>query len=237
MVEGTYDEAFDLCLKASEAYGWYNRNTGYNPYMTEGKKTCAFEICEQLNWQAPDCIFVSVGDGCIIGGIHKGLKDLLAMGWIERMPRLIGVQAEGSAALYNAWKEGIDPLKIKPIQTNTIADSIAVSLPRDRIKAVQAVRQTGGAFLTVSDEEILQAIQQLARGCGVFAEPSAAASFAGLVKALRDGVVTAEQTVVVIVTGSGLKDVRAAMKIPGCIKRIEPTLHDLERAMSDIRLT
>ena len=96
LVKGTYDDAFDLCLQASAAYGWYNRNTGYNPYMSEGKKTATLEICEQLGWEAPDRIFVSVGDGCIIGGLHKGLKDLMALGWIDHMPKLMGVQAAGS---------------------------------------------------------------------------------------------------------------------------------------------
>ena len=104
LVEGTYDDAFDLCLQASAAYGWYNRNTGYNPYMSEGKKTATLEICEQLGWEAPDRIFVSVGDGCIIGGLHKGLKDLMALGWIDHMPKLMGVQAAGSNYLAEAWE-------------------------------------------------------------------------------------------------------------------------------------
>ncbi|NIS68985.1 MAG: threonine synthase, partial [Proteobacteria bacterium] len=189
LVEGSYDDAFELCLEVAHEYGWYNRNTGYNPYMTEGKKTAIFEIYEQLKWQAPDCIFIPVGDGCIIGGLHKGLKDLQTLGWIEKMPRLIGVQAAGSAALYHAWKRDIDPAAIKPIKPVTVADSIAAGLPRDRFKAIRAVAETGGVFVTVTDEEILRAIPAMARGCGVFAEPAGAASFAGLVKAVRSGLV------------------------------------------------
>ncbi|HRO90217.1 MAG TPA: pyridoxal-phosphate dependent enzyme, partial [Promineifilum sp.] len=110
LVRGTYDDAVELCLKAADAYGWYNRTTGFNPYMTEGKKTASLEICEQLGWQAPDRIFVSVGDGCIIGGLHKGLKDLMALGWIEKMPKLMGIQAAGSNYLAEAWANNEDVL-------------------------------------------------------------------------------------------------------------------------------
>lgn len=212
LVQGTYDEAFDLCLQVADHYGWYNRNTGYNPYMSEGKKTASYEICEQLKWETPDVILVSVGDGCIIGGLHKGLKDLLALGWIERMPRLLGVQAAGSNYLAEAWARGEDVLSKPPIQANTLADSISAGLPRDRLKAMAAVRETGGAFITVSDEEILAAIPALARGCGVLAEPAGAAAYSGLVKAVAAGLVTASDRVVVLNTGSGLKDVANVMK-------------------------
>ncbi len=212
LVDGSYDDAFELCLEAAAEYGWYNRNTAYNPYMTEGKKTAAYEICEQLNWNAPDVILVSVGDGCIIGGIHKGLKDLLALGWIEKMPRLIGVQAEGSNYMAEAWENGEDVLAKRPIQANTIADSISAGLPRDRIKAMSAVRQTNGAYIQVTDEAILAAIPLLAQGSGVFAEPAGATAYAGLIEAINRGLVTRDERVVVVNTGNGLKDVQSAMK-------------------------
>jgi threonine synthase len=240
LVKGSYDDAFELCLQASQAYGWYNRNTGYNPYMTEGKKTVSYEICEQLGWQAPSRIFVSVGDGCIIGGIHKGLKDLLALGWIERMPKLMGVQAEGSAYLYQAWQNGEDILTKPPIQAQTVADSISAGLPRDRIKALAAVTESDGAFLTVSDDEILAAIPALARGCGVFAEPAGAAAYAGLLKAISQGLVTADERIVVINTGNGLKDVAGAMKgveLAGDRPyRTDPDLESLKQVLSSIPL-
>ena len=236
LVEGTYDDAFDLCMLAAAEYGWYNRNTGFNPYMSEGKKTAAFEICEQLNWQAPDRIFVSVGDGCIIGGIHKGLKDLLALGWIDRMPKLMGVQAAGSDFLYQAWRNGEDVLTKKPIAAHTVADSISAGLPRDRIKAMRAVTETGGAFIRVSDDEILRAIPQLARGSGVFAEPAGAAAFAGLVAAVRDGLVAADERIVVLNTGNGLKDVASAMKAVESIGtrafRVAPNLESLKEIVN-----
>ena len=212
LVQGTYDDAFELCLLAAKEYGWYNRNTAYNPYMAEGKKTASYEICEQLGWRAPDCIFVSVGDGCIIGGLHKGLKDLLALGWIDHMPRLMGVQATGSAYLAQAWANGEDVLTKPPIQAHTLADSISAGLPRERIKAMAAVCETGGAYLQVSDEEILAAVPALARGCGVFAEPAGAAGYAGLLKALHQGLVRPDARIVVLATGNGLKDISSAMK-------------------------
>lgn len=212
LVDGTYDDAFDLTLAVAREFGWYNRNTAYNPFMTEGKKTAAYEIAEQLGWQVPDWVFVPVGDGCILGGIHKGFKDLLALGWIDRMPRLMGVQAEGSAALVKACEQGLDPMEIKPAEAETIADSICACLPRDRAKALMAARETDGDFLAVSDAEILEAIPILARSTGVFCEPAAAAAYAGFAKAVAQGTIAADARVVLLLTGSGLKDIASAMK-------------------------
>ena len=236
LVKGSYDEAFELCLAASKTYGWYNRNSGYNPYMTEGKKTAAYEICEQLGWTAPDRIFVSVGDGCIIGGLHKGLKDLLALGWIDKMPKLMGAQAEGSSYMYTAWKNGEDILAKPPVAARTVADSISTGLPRDRIKALAAVTETGGAFICLSDEEILNAIPELARGTGVFAEPAGAAAYAGLVKAVKMGSVSRDEKIVVINSGNGLKDVAGALQaveLAGTKPfRVKPDLAELENVVA-----
>ena len=212
LVEGTYDNAFDLCLEVAGHYGWYNRNTGYNPYMSEGKKTCSFEICEQLSWKAPDVIMVSVGDGCIIGGIHKGLKDLYAMGWIDKMPRLIGVQSEGSSYMYQAWKNNEDIITKPPAPADTVADSISAGLPRDRIKALKAVTETKGEYMIVSDDEIIAAIPDLAKRTGVFAEPAGSATWAGFKKAIDQNIINSSESVVVINTGNGLKDINSAMK-------------------------
>ena len=228
LVEGTYDQAFDLCIAAANQQGWYCRNTAYNPYMTEGKKTAAYEIAEQMGWEAPDRVFVAVGDGCIIGGLHKGFADLHALGWIERMPRLMGVQAEGSAVLYEAWRRGVN--EIRPIVPHTIADSISVGIPRDRLKALRAVRETDGAFVVVSDEEILAAMRDLARLTGVFAEPAAAAAVAGVRRALASGQVGRDERVVVVITGNGLKDIPAAMRAvegEGKAVRLPPTMDAL----------
>jgi threonine synthase len=240
LVDGTYDDAFDLCLKAADEYGWYNRNTGYNPYMSEGKKTCAFEICEQLDWKAPDVIFVSVGDGCIIGGIHKGLKDLFELGWIDKIPRLIGVQAEGSSYLYQAWKNNENIVTKPGITAQTIADSISAGLPRDRIKALDAVTATKGAFITVSDKEIIRAIPDLARKTGVFAEPAGAATWAGVKKAAKNGMLKPDDFVVAINTGSGLKDINSAMKAVELTDmkyfKVEPSMKEFKKIASALQL-
>ncbi len=251
LVKGTYDQAFDLCLAASEEFGWYCRNTAYNPHTVEGKKTAAFEICEQFTqlqiptlpqtprdlgaksqnakWLAPDRIFVSVGDGNIISGLWKGLRDLSALGWIDKMPKLMGVQAEGSAACYNAWRAGMT--EVAPVEAHTIADSISVGLPRDGRRAVRAVGATNGAYLTVSDEEILAAMRDLARQAAVFAEPAGAAAYAGVVKAAREGLAKSDETVVCLITGNGLKDIASAMKAAGEARLIEPELDEVRRAV------
>jgi threonine synthase len=254
LVDGTYDDAFELCLLAAPEFGWYNRNTAYNPYMSEGKKTVAFEICEQLShpdpgslparpgpvdgvWEAPDVVMVPVGDGCIIGGVHKGFRDLLALGWIDHMPRIIGVQAAGSSPLVDAWAQGLAGWDMFPVQAQSVADSIVAGLPRDRIKALRAANESGGAFIRVSDEEIIQAIPALAQGCGVFAEPAAAAAYAGLVRAVDSELVSADERVVVLATGSGLKDIATAMKSVGQPMVVAPELDDVRRALDEMNKT
>jgi threonine synthase len=242
LVDGTYDQAFELCLEVARAFNWYNRNTAYNPYMSEGKKTVVYELCEQLThllapeasparWETPDAIVVPVGDGCIIGSVHKGLKDLLALGWIDSLPRIVGVQAAGSSPLVDAWERGIEALEMEPVEAHSVADSIVAGLPRDRIKALRAVRETDGAYVRVSDEEILAAIPALAQGVGVFAEPAAAAAYAGLVKAIEQGTINDER-VAILSTGSGLKDVASAMK---AVERepavVAPELSAVEEAL------
>ncbi len=228
LVDGSYDDAFELCLRASDTFGWYNRNTGYNPYMSEGKKTVAYEIAEDLGWQVPDVVVVPVGDGCIIGGVAKGFRDLLALEWIDRMPRLIGAQAEGSAFLTEAWERGEDVLTKPPIEASTVADSISAGLPRDRIKAMRAVRDSDGAFVAVPDEAILEAIPALAATTGVFPEPAAATALAGLVAARKAGHVEPGDRVVIISTGTGLKDV------PSVRRGVEATGVEPVRVPADI---
>ena len=230
LVEGTYDDAFDLCLQATARFGWYCRNTGYNPYMAEGKKTVTFELFAQLSQQrtldAPPIthLFVSVGDGCIISGVYKGVRDLVATGYLPEMPKIVGVQAAGSAYLHDAWANDEDVLTKPPIKANTVADSISAGLPRDRIKALTAVRQTNGAFLTVTDSEILAAIPALAQGSGVFAEPASAATYAGFLKAAQTGLLGPDDRVALVLTGNGLKDVQSAMKSVGQAVTIPPEI-------------
>lgn len=212
LVDGTYDDAVELCLRAAAEFGWYNRTTGFNPFMSEGKKTVAYEITGQLGWNVPDAVVVSVGDGCIIGSIWKGFHDLQELGWIDRMPRIIGAQAAGSNYLAQAWAGGEDVLTKPAIAAETIADSISAGLPRDRIKAMRAVVGSDGAFVTVSDEAILGAIPVVSSTTGVFPEPAAAAAWAGTEKAVGEGLLSREDRVVVLSTGTGLKDVPSAMQ-------------------------
>jgi threonine synthase len=235
LVEGSYTDAFGLCMEAAAEYDWYNRNTGYNPYMTEGKKTAGLEILEDLGWQPPDAIFVSVGDGSIIGGVHKAVKDATALGWIDAAPRIFGVQAAGSDYLVQAFESGEDVLTKPPIAADTVADSISADLPRDRVKAMAAVIDTGGAFLRVTDDEILAAIPALARGSGVFAEPAGAAPYAGLLAASAQGLVGPDDRVVLLATGSGLKDVASVMQAVEAAGtepiRVEPSLTALKSSL------
>ena len=229
-VRGTYDQAFDLCLAACREHGWYNRNTGTNPFTREGKKTCAFEIAEQLGWKVPDWVVVSVGDGNILSGLWKGFVELREVGLVDRVPKLLGVQAEHSNAVKLALEgDGV----IRPVSGETIADSISVSLPRDGDAAVRALVESEGAAVAVSDDEILDAMRLLARTEGVFAEPAAAAAVAGLAKAAKDGRVDPSETVVNVVTGSGLKDVATAMRAAGAPHVIDPDLRALDALLGE----
>ncbi len=231
LVEASYDVAFDLCYEMCLSEGWYCRNTGINPYTVEGKKTVAYEIAEQMNWQVPDVVIVSVGDGNIIAGVHKGFSDLRKLGWIERIPRLIGVQAEGSSPLVSAWQMGLDVREMQPVEAHTIADSISAGLPRDRSRALRAVRETGGAFVAVTDAEIIASIPRLARLTGVFAEPAAAAVYAGAQRAVKLGIIGSEERVAFLLTGNGLKDVRRAQESVTGGLRVAPDLSAVRRAL------
>jgi threonine synthase len=229
LVDGSYDDAVELCLVACEEWNWYNRSTGYNPNTAEGKKSCALELCEQLGWQAPDTLLVSVGDGNIISGLHRGLQDALGMGWISQMPRLIGVQAAAAPALYNAWQAGAE--EVTPAPATTIADSISVGLPRDGLRALRAMRTSGGKCLAVSDEAILEAMARVARATGVFTEPACAAAFAGLFALAEAGELGRDERVVVVNTGNGLKDIRAAGMAAGQARKVAPNLEAVRAAL------
>lgn len=210
-VAGSYDDAFELSLAASARWGWYNRNTAYNPFTIEGKKTAALEIARQLAPEAPDVVVVPTGDGVIVSGVARGFADLHRAGLIEKLPRLIAVQPEGSAAIARALRcgaAGIAPLE----HAASVADSLVVAAPRNAIMALALIRASGGGGVIVGDDAILAAIGALARATGVFAEPAAAAVLAGLEQALAEGLVGRDERVVLLVTGSGLKDVASAAR-------------------------
>ena len=208
-VQGNYEETFELSKKAIDKWGWYNRNAAINPYLSEGKKTVGLEIMEQLNWEVPDYIAISVGDGCTIAGLWKGLKDLYAIGFIDHLPRLISAQAEGCHPINRAIAEN---KPWKPMEENTLADSIAVGVPRNADKALMAIRESNGIVVNVTDEEIMAAQKLLGRTCGVFGEPAGVTGAAGLKKLCQEGKIPADAKVVSVVTGNGLKDVANAIK-------------------------
>ena len=211
-VQGSYEDTFELSKAAIDKWGWYNRNAAINPYLSEGKKTVGLEIMEQLNWQVPDYIAISVGDGCTIAGLWKGLKDLYAIGFIDKLPRLISAQAEGCCPLNRAIAEN-QPWH--PMEENTLADSIAVGVPRNADKALMAIRESNGVVVNVSDAEIMAAQKLLGRTCGVFGEPAGVTGTAGVKKLLEQGKISPDSTIVSVVTGNGLKDVANAIKACG----------------------
>ena len=208
-VHGDYKATFDLSKAAIEKYGWYNRNAGINPVMTEGKKTVALEIAEQLGWNVTDWVACSVGDGCTIGGVYNGFYDLYRLGLIERIPKILGVQSTGCCPFVDAAREN---RPLRPTAENTLADSIAVGVPRNPVKALRAVRESGGAWIAVSDERILDAMRALGRTEGVFGEPAGVTATAGVIQAVADGLIRSDETVTAISTGSGLKDVKNALR-------------------------
>ncbi len=208
-VDANYDAAFDLAFEWAKKNNHYSRNTGINPILAEGKKTVSLEIAEQRNWQAPDHVFVPVGDGCIISGVFKGFFDLLALGWIDHLPRLHAVQAEGSAAIVNSLTRGGE---ISPVKAETVADSISVDSPRDGDKARRAILESGGIGFKISDAQILDAQQALSSSTGIFAEPAAATAYAGFLEASSQGILKSDDHVVVLVTGTGLKDIPSAQR-------------------------
>ena len=211
-VQGSYEDTFELSKQAIQRWGWYNRNAAVNPYLSEGKKTVGLEIMEQLGWQTPDYVAVSVGDGCTIAGLWKGFKDLFAIGFIPCLPRLIAVQAAGCCPINRAVEE---KAPWRPMEENTLADSIAVGVPRNPDKAIRAIRESNGLTVEVTDEEILAAQKLLGTRCGVFGEPAGVTGTAGLKKLCAQGKIPPDAAVVSLVTGNGLKDVANAIRSCG----------------------
>ena len=227
LVKGTYDEAVELCFKAAEEFGWYNRSCAINPYLVEGKKTISYEICEQLDWKAPDIAVVAVGDGCTIGGVWKGFKECFELGLIDKFPKIVGVQAENSNPVTRAFNKNTYEFEYRV--PDTLADSISVGIPRNGIKALNALHESGGYMVDVSDEEILAAMKILAQKTGVFGEPAGVTSFAGIMKMKELGLLKGDEKVVSIVSGSGLKDIKSAVKAAGKANHVKPDLNDLKR--------
>jgi len=230
-VAGSYDQAFELCGAACERFGWYNRNTALNPFTVEGKKTAALEIGRQLAGSPPDVVIVPSGDGVIISGVAKGFADLVAAGLLERAPRLLAVQPTGSNALVRALATGAETIEPLP-GAASVADSLVVEAPRAARLALRRIRETGGAAVSVDDQAILEAIPRLASLTGLFAEPAAAAALAGLDAALEQRLVGRDERVVLLITGSGLKDVPAAARSIAIPEPVEPELDAVVRRLT-----
>ncbi|HKL12298.1 MAG TPA: pyridoxal-phosphate dependent enzyme, partial [Halanaerobiales bacterium] len=214
----SYEEAYYLSDKAIKKWGWYNRNAAINPYMVEGKKTAVLEMAEQLNFEIPDWVVFSVGDGCTIAGAYKGFYDLKQIGFIDRIPRLLGVQAAGCAPITKAFKTGKD---LEVTDENTLADSIAVGSPRNYRKALNAVKNSHGEYINVSDDEILKMIKLLGSTTGIFGEPAGVAGLAGIKNAVKEGIIDKDESVAVVITGNGLKDIDNARKATGELIEID----------------
>jgi threonine synthase len=228
-VGGSYEQAYELCQQSCERWGWYNRNCAINPYLVEGKKTVGLEIAEQLAWNPPDWIAMSVGDGCTIAGAWKAFRELKTLGLIARTPRMLGVQAAGAAPITEAFRTRS---ALKPVVPNTIADSIAVGAPRNWKKAVMAIEESGGEMINVGDDEILDAMNYIGRLTGVFAEPAAATAVAGLKRAVREEVVPRSCRALAVITGSGLKDIRAAQQAVTAPFEVPPDGGGLEEILA-----
>jgi threonine synthase len=229
-IEGTYDQAFDLCVEASKKFGWLNRNTAYNPFTIEGKKTASFELFKDLGQILPDRIFVPTGDGVIISGIYKGFEDLLKLTIIKSVPKIVAVQAQNSSNLIS----NLDNSSFTSIPGSTVADSIAVDVPRNFYMAADFLKKHKGETCLVSDEEILTGAAKLARATGIFSEPASAAAFAGFEKFKAAGKISKKEKVVVLLTGSGLKDIKAHEKRLNMPKPVKPDIDSFMNAFKNI---
>lgn len=227
-VKGTYDDAFDLSIKATEEFGWYNRNTAFNPLTIEGKKTVAFELFEQMNFSVPDRIFVPVGDGVIISGVYKGFEDLLKLQIIDHMPTIVAVQAKKS----NNLVRNISTEEFTVEKSNTIADSISVDIPRNFYMAKQYLEKYKGEHISVTDQEIIEASQILSKNTGLFAEPAATAAFAGMLSYKNNNKLSENSNNIVLLTGSGLKDLKSVNTVLKVPEPIVPTINNLKELLT-----
>lgn len=233
LVKGTYDTAVELCFAAAEEFQWYNRSCAINPYLVEGKKTVAYEICEQLGWEVPDIVTVAVGDGCTMAAVWKGFKECQLLGLTDRVPRIIGIQAAGSNPVTRAFNKDTYTFDYAP--PVTIADSISVGIPRNGIKALNAVHESGGCMVDVTDDEILSAMKVLAQRTGIFGEPAGVTGFAGIIKLKELGLLCGDEKVACIVSGSGLKDIRSAAKAAGKAITVEPDIMEIRKALQTLK--
>lgn len=236
VVDGSYDDAYELSIKASEKFGWYNRNTGYNPYTREGEKTIAFELCEQLEWEVCDKIFVPVGDGTLISAIWKGFLEFKKLGFIDKLPELVGVVVEESNAIYNSFVNNKD--SITPVSGKTLCRSLSVKTPHDGLAALLSIRESNGFVVNVKDAEIISLAREFSSKTGLSPDLSSLSTYAALKKSIAENKVEKKDSVILILTGSGLKenwDVES--KITKIKKRmIRPDIVELEKILVNLNI-
>lgn len=228
-VDGNYDSAFDLSIEATKEYGWYNRNTAYNPLTIEGKKTVSFEIFEQLGFKSPDAVFVPVGDGVIVSSVFKGFEELMELGFIEKMPTIVAVQAAGSDNIIRNLNQDL----FISLPSETIADSISVDIPRNFYFTKQYMKTYNGESIIVRDSEILQASRILAKNTGLFAEPASSAAFAGFLSFNKQNKIKKDSINIILSTGSGLKDLKSVNSLLNMPKPILPQIKYLKNDTND----
>ena len=243
-VRGSYDDAFDLCLEASDEFGWFNRSTGINPFTREGKKVCAWEIWAALDGRVPDRVVVPTGDGNILSGMWKGWCELKAVGLIDRLPRIDCAQSTSSDAISRTVNKPLGDgiidwtsVTVEAVSACTVADSISVDRPRDGLAAVRAVIESGGRAVAVDDEDILAAIPEIASATGVFPEPAAAAPWVATKQLVADGEIAPDELVVCLVSGNGLKDTGSARKAAGKPCVIDVSLDAVRSVLDQARGT
>ncbi len=229
--EADEDPTVRMMLEMHRRRGWYMAPSfgPFNPYQFEGNKTMAYEILEQLGWRAPDWVLVPVGGGGLLAGNWKGFREFRELDLVSGAPRVAAVQSTGCAPLVRAYREGRGPFEIEPWgRPETVATGLEDPFPWDGDAALTAIRESGGTAVAVTDEEILEAQRKLAGLEGIFAEPSGVASLAGLIRLLEEGTIDRGDSVVVEVTGSGLKDPGAAVEAAGSPPVIDPTPEAVE---------
>jgi len=233
---GREDPTVKMMKITYRRYGWYPSPSfgPYNPYQIEGPKAISYEIVEQLRWNIPDWVFVPVGAAALLTSVWKGFRDFRELGFINDLPHLAAIQSIGNAPFVRAWKEKAEPFKIKPWdKPETIATGLEDPYPWDHDGGFKALNETNGVAESVPDELILEAMKLLAKYEGIFAEPSGVASLAGYMELLENGVVDKGDTVVILITGHGLKDPDIVKKVSGDAPTIEPTLEDFEKTLRE----
>ena len=229
-VDGSYDDVNRLCAELGGKYPWAFVNINVRPYYSEGSKTMAYEIAEQLGWRAPDHCIVPLASGSLYGKIHKGLEELIKLGLIEeKQTRMSGCQASGCSPIITAWEN--NTLNFRPVRPNTIAKSLAIGNPADGYYTLKTMGETNGAGAAVSDDEVIEGIRLLAESEGIFAETAGGVTIAGLRRLVQEERVGKDELVVACITGAGLKTQEAVADVLPAPLHVQATVESFEAAL------